>query len=202
MSIGFDPKNQLPAKQTLSVEPLFIRGSDFQMYSSVAGTPIVISGNTAANPSVITTATPHGLSSGMTVVISGSNSTPSINGSRVVTVISATTFSVAVNVTVAGTAGSIATSNISISIGEPVKAVYTASLKVDASNTAYDFNQANISIIDSKGALSGYNFGTNQWVSDQANILLSGYPSSIASNDVITLRYRVQEDLNTPTPAN
>lgn len=202
MSIGFDPKNQLPAKQTLSVEPLFIRGSDFQMYSSVAGTPIVISGNTAANPSVITTATPHGLSSGMTVVISGSNSTPSINGSRVVTVISATTFSVAVNVTVAGTAGSIATSNISISIGEPVKAVYTASLKVDASNTAYDFNQVNISIIDSKGALSGYNFGTNQWVSDQANILLSGYPSSIASNDVITLRYRVQEDLNTPTPAN
>lgn len=202
MSIGFDPKNQLPAKQALSVENLFIRGSDFQMYSSSAGTPIVISGNTAANPSVVTTATPHGLSSGMTIVISGSNSTPSLNGSQVVTFISPTTFSVPVNVTIAGTAGLIATSNLLVQIGEPVKAVYTASFKVDVSNSGYDFNQASISIADSKGGLSGYNFSINQWVSDQNAILLSGYPSVFASNDVMVLRYRVQEDLNTPTPAN
>lgn len=198
MSIGFDPKNQLPAKQALKIEFLFIRGSDFQMYTSAAGTPLTISGNTAANPSVVTTTTPHGLASGMTITVSGSNSTPSLNGSQVVTVISPTTFSVPVNVSVAGTTGSIATSNITVMIGEPVKSVYTASIKVDASNTGYDYNQAVISIIDSKGALTGYNFATNQWVSDQSSILLSGYPSAIANNDVIFLRYRTQEDLNTP----
>ena len=57
-----------------------------------------------ANPTVITS-TAHGLATGDTVLIAGSNSTPTINGSRVVTVINANTFSVAVNVTVAGTAG-------------------------------------------------------------------------------------------------
>lgn len=198
MSIGFDPKNQLPAKQALKIETLFIRGSDFQMYSSVAGTSIVISGNTAANPTVVTTATPHGLATGQTIVISGSNSTPTLNGSQVVTVTGVSTFTVPVNVSVAGTTGSIATSNITVSIGEPVKAVYTASIKVDASNTGYDYNQANIAIVDSKGALSGYNFVTAQWVSDQNSIQLNSYPSSLASNDVILLRYRTQEDLNTP----
>jgi hypothetical protein len=200
MSIGFDPKNQLPAKQALKVETLFIRGSDFNMYTSTAGTPTVITGNTMANPTVVTTATPHGLQSGQTIVISGSNSTPSINGAQVVTVISSTTFSVPVNVTVAGTTGSFATSNITILIGEPVNAVYTASVKVDASNSAYDFNQASISIVDSNGGLSGFNFNTAKSVSDQSSVLLTGYPASLAANDVISMRYKTQENLNTPTP--
>jgi len=200
MSIGFDPKNQLPAKQTLKVESLFIRGSDFNMFTSVAGTPITITGNTAANPTVVTTATPHGLQTGQTITISGSNSTPSINGAQVVTVISATTFSVPVNVSVAGTAGSFATQNITVLIGEPVNAVYTAAVKVDASNSVYDFNQASISIVDSQGALTGFNFNTRTSVSDQSSILLSGYPGALAANDVISLKYRTQENLNTPTP--
>jgi len=70
-------------------------------------TPKTISGNTIANPTVVTTSAPHGLETGDHVTISGSNSTPTLNGSRVVTVISATTFSVPVNVTVAGTAGTV-----------------------------------------------------------------------------------------------
>lgn len=200
MSIGFDPKNQSPAKQSLKVERLFIKGSDFNMFTSSVGTPVVISSNTAANPSVVTTATPHGLSTGQTIVISGSNSTPTIDGSRVVTVISPTTFSVAVNVTIAGTAGSFATANVSVLIGEPVNAVYTASIKVDASNTSYSFNQATIAIADSKGGLSGYNFNTAQSVSDQSVIQLLGFPGTVASNDTISLAYRTQENLNTPTP--
>lgn len=200
MSIGFDPKNQTPAKQTFKVEQLFIRGSDFNMFTSVAGTPVTISGNTAANPTVVTTATAHGLATGQTITISGSNSTPSLNGAQVVTVISPTTFSVPVNVSVAGTAGTFATQNITVMIGEPVNAVYTASVKVDASNSAYDFNQANISIVDSNGALTGFNFNTRTSVSDQSSVLFTGYPGALAANDVITLRYRTQENLNTPTP--
>ena len=64
-----------------------------------------VTSNTLANPTVVTSVG-HRLVSGQTVIITGSNSTPSIDGERVVTVIDADTFSVAVNVTVAGTSGS------------------------------------------------------------------------------------------------
>jgi hypothetical protein len=62
---------------------------------------------TLANPTIVRTTGAHGLESGDLVDISGSNSTPSINGTgRVVTKIDATHFSIAVNVTLAGSAGS------------------------------------------------------------------------------------------------
>jgi hypothetical protein len=63
-----------------------------------------ITANTLANPTVIAS-TAHGFETGDTVTIAGSNSTPTINGSRVVTKIDADHFSVPVNVTTAGTAG-------------------------------------------------------------------------------------------------
>lgn len=66
-----------------------------------------ISGNTVANPTVVTTTTAHGLTTGQAAVITGSDSTPSINGTRAITRLSATTFSVAVNVTIAGTTGTV-----------------------------------------------------------------------------------------------
>lgn len=71
-----------------------------------------IASNSLANPTVITmktehgSATLHGLTTGDKVLFSGSNSTPSINGEQTVTVLTPTTFSVPVNVTVAGTTGS------------------------------------------------------------------------------------------------
>ncbi len=65
----------------------------------------LIATNTIANPTVITSVVAHGLSTGNVIQIFGSNSTPSIDGEQTVTVISPTTFSVAVNVTVAGTSG-------------------------------------------------------------------------------------------------
>lgn len=72
-----------------------------------------------ANPTVITTSSPHGLTSGNQVVISNSNSTPSIDGVRSVTVLSSTTFSVPVNVTVAGNyAVFSSTTNIEVSENE------------------------------------------------------------------------------------
>lgn len=68
-----------------------------------------ISSNSVANPTVITTPANHGLQTGQAIVIAGSNSTPSINGAFNVTVLSDTTFSIPVNVTVAGSAGTWAT---------------------------------------------------------------------------------------------
>lgn len=64
-----------------------------------------ITGNSIANPTVVTTALAHGMSTGDSAVIAGSNSTPSIDGTRTVTVTGTNTFTVTVNVTVAGTAG-------------------------------------------------------------------------------------------------
>lgn len=59
-----------------------------------------------ANPTVVTTTLPHGLTTGDNVIIAGHTSvTPDINGRRVVTVISPTTFSVPVNVSDDGVGG-------------------------------------------------------------------------------------------------
>lgn len=75
---------------------------------------IPITSNTLANPSVVTTPIPHGLTTGDIILISGvSTSSPTINGQRTVTVISSVSFSVPVNVTVAGTGGTFVRANSS-----------------------------------------------------------------------------------------
>src|SRR6185436_342792 len=75
---------------------------------------VPITSNSIANPSVVTTPVPHGLTTGDLILIAGvATSSPTINGERVVTVISPTTFSVPVNVTIAGAGGSFVRSNSS-----------------------------------------------------------------------------------------
>ena len=59
---------------------------------------------TLATPAVITTASPHNLVTGDRIYVSDTDSTPELNGSRIVTVLSSTTFSVGVDTTGAGTA--------------------------------------------------------------------------------------------------
>lgn len=71
---------------------------------------IAIESVSVANPTVITTAVPHSLTSGVTYPIVGTTTTPTVVGSHVVTVLTPTTFTVPVNVTVgqdeeAGTVG-------------------------------------------------------------------------------------------------
>lgn len=69
---------------------------------------VSITSSSVANPTVITAAAAHGLTTGDTVLIaSHSGSTPDINGSHTVTVLTATTFTIAVNVTVGGTGGTL-----------------------------------------------------------------------------------------------
>lgn len=70
-------------------------------------TVIPITSNSIANPTVVTTTVPHGLTTGQVVLISGvSTSDPTINGERTVTVTGTNTFTVPVNVTTGGTGGS------------------------------------------------------------------------------------------------
>ena len=70
---------------------------------------VAITSSSVANPTVITTATAHGLVTGNKVVIKNhSGSTPSINDTTyTVTVTGTNTFTIPVNVTVAGTGGTI-----------------------------------------------------------------------------------------------
>lgn len=58
-----------------------------------------------ASPTVITTDAAHGFSNGESVTIDGSDSTPTLDGTHVVSNVTSTTFTVPVAVTVAGTAG-------------------------------------------------------------------------------------------------
>lgn len=59
--------------------------------------------------STVVTSTAHGLSTGNTIYIIGSNSTPSIDGQQTVTVVDANNFTVPVTVTTAGTRGEFLT---------------------------------------------------------------------------------------------
>jgi hypothetical protein len=101
----------LPAASTFTYT-ITTPGVVFSTAPTVAGSartaPIdTISSNTVAAATVVTTTLAHGLLTGDTVTITGSNSTPSINGVRTVTVLSTTTFSIPVTVTTAGSAGTV-----------------------------------------------------------------------------------------------
>lgn len=64
--------------------------------------------SSVASPSVIVTTEPHGFASNDKVLIAGhAGSTPDINGEHVATVLSTTSFSIPVNVTVAGAGGTV-----------------------------------------------------------------------------------------------
>ena len=80
----------------------------FALVATVAAPSVTISSNSLANPTVVTTPAPHFLTSGQTVTIAGVlTSSPTINGTRVVTVLTPTTFTVPVNVTTGGTGGTL-----------------------------------------------------------------------------------------------
>jgi len=102
------------------LQPLAAKTADWDTestpvdYSADTGQRVVpITSNSQANPSVVTTTVPHGLTSGDIVLISGvSGSDADINGEQVATVISTTTFSVPVDATTsAGTGGSFVRAN-------------------------------------------------------------------------------------------
>lgn len=118
-----------------------------------------------------------------------------VNGS-LIALTGAVTISAATAITAVSTG--TPTLNISVRVLEPVKEVYNAYFKVDASNSMYNFNQANIAIVDSNGALSGFNFSTGQWVSDQGVIELLGLPeTAFNANDCCVVQYKTQADLDT-----
>jgi len=105
--------NDVPGKilfeaRTLNATPYYILGNNANtgdsFNPSFAPSSVAITNISVANPTVVT-ATGHGLTTGNQIVLSGSNSTPSIDGVYTVTVTGANTFTVPVNVTVLGSKG-------------------------------------------------------------------------------------------------
>lgn len=96
--------------RSLNVSKFYVLGNNSDTgvsFSPDISPTIFINGISAANPTVITTSTPHGLINKDQIVITKSNSTPSIDGLWEITYISPTTFSIPISVTNAGTDGSL-----------------------------------------------------------------------------------------------
>ncbi len=98
------PGQMLFEERTIGGSAFIATSTAGESFSPVLPTKKKITSNTLANPTVVTS-TGNAPASLTEITIYGSNSTPTIDGSRVVTNISADTFSVPVNVTVAGTSG-------------------------------------------------------------------------------------------------
>lgn len=88
-----------------ATDAVHIEVSGLEAYVGVV-TPKTIIANTLANPTVVEV-TAHQLETGDHVLIASSNSDPVIDGAQIVTVTDADHFTVPVNVTTAGTAGTI-----------------------------------------------------------------------------------------------
>lgn len=118
------PGKMLFEGRNLSSSKFYVIANNFAVGDSfdppITPNPTDTITNTVANPTVIT-ASSHGLVSGDDVIIGFSNSSPSINGVQLVTFISTNTFSVPVNVTTAGSTGSIIKSTSAISSDNETK---------------------------------------------------------------------------------
>lgn len=83
-----------------------VNAGNERIYNAVLtlkGAPTVaITSISVASPTQIVTTTPHGLATGDSVLIAGTSTTPTTNGTFTATVINATTFTVPVNVTIGG----------------------------------------------------------------------------------------------------
>lgn len=87
-----------------------------------AHTRAVIASSSVASPTVITTEEAHGFVDGDTVIIAGhENSTPAIVGSYTVSNATEFTFTIPVNVTIAGTGGTAIVEWTSITVPWPVQ---------------------------------------------------------------------------------
>ena len=112
----------MPGSAPSPVSPLVGPGT-FSLGQVYPGGSLVIVGNTIANPTIVTTLCPHGLSTGDTVFWTASTaSVPllTVTPQQVVTVLSPTTFSIPVNVTGGpGTAGAYDISILSVPLTPP-----------------------------------------------------------------------------------
>lgn len=145
-----------------------------------------ITSNTLANPTVVTSAN-HGLTTGRTITIAGSNSTPSIDGGQTVTFITANTFSVPVNVTVAGTAGTWITNDHSTFTITDGTTTNTYTFKQTAFTGDTHSNTTIDNITSTSGLTAGLSIsGTNIAAGTYVVRIVSGTSIEISQNATAT----------------
>jgi len=109
-----------------------------------------ITGITAATHAVVTTSTANNFVVGQRVTISGSTSTPTLNGDQIVTAVNAThtAFTIAPTTTVAGTAGTVVGNNEDCTsvLGNTGTNNYTVTETADANYTLSGISCANSSL--------------------------------------------------------
>lgn len=196
MSIGYKPKNELTQNQALAVQELAVSGKDYALYSISGGVHASVV-DTVDSPNITFTAVSAGAAgNSISLVFSGSNTVATVtsawNTAHPANQVSFTGLGSVIPAantwTLSGGAGSL-----QILIREPVSEVENVSLKVDASNSMVESNAAEISIVDSKGGLSGFNeFG--QQVSDQSAINISNV-AVLNPNDCLVVKYKVAAHL-------
>lgn len=130
------PGSILLESRRLSDEEFFILGSDSTIGASfnpdLSPGSTTITGISVAYPTVVTTSAPHNLLNGDKIIVSGSSSTPTINGVHEITWISSTSFSLNINVTASGSGTAvfkITTEAESSSNEEKVHRVYYSKLQ-------------------------------------------------------------------------
>lgn len=157
-------------------------GSGYNYSPATTYSPVNISGITQANPGVVTTSAPHGLTNGQTTLLDGIGGMTQLNGRYViVTYISDTSFSIAVNTTGFGayTGGGTSTqtwNNHGLEANNPgIRAKIAAA--ITGNQWATGIGQ--VSQNDAKGrdsllhlikgignTASGYQSGAHSWIAD------------------------------------
>jgi len=131
---GGNPRVQLEALANRLDSDAGVNYTGF--FSDISNKSGVITSISQADSTVITSVG-HGLLTGRKVLIDSSDSIPSINGSHIVTVIDADTFSIPIRVTTAGTTGNFQTVNTDF---EDLKTCYNKIVSVLNTDTGVSFN--------------------------------------------------------------
>lgn len=159
-AVTFTTSGTLPSGLQLQTRYFIINSSTntFQVSATVGGSAVVL---VSTGTGVSTIWKTHDLQNNRIISISGSNSTPSINGILQVTVLNLYQFSVPISVTTAGTTGSFDTVDDDF---RDIEAVYNyLTLKLNA-DTGAAFNNYTQIVIDTsiETLITGVNINTNQ----------------------------------------
>jgi hypothetical protein len=126
-----------------------VNSTDF--FDSIDSKTGTISSISVAGPTVITTSAVHEISNGRYVIISGSDSSPTINDTWLTTVTGASTFTIPEEVTSAGTTGTFITAN---SDSRDVAACYNVIItKLNADTSVTFSNYSEIDTVSTKEAI-------------------------------------------------
>lgn len=146
--------------------------NDTDYFSSIDNYTYAITANTAAAQTVITVGS-HDIQAGRYISISGSNSTPSINGTFEVISVSPTTITINKTVTVAGTSGTLQTNVNDFRDMQSCFNIINNKLNLDG-NVFYSNYPLSTGTFDFEVVVLSYDTPTNTVVVDKPEILLFG----------------------------